>query len=104
MSYTVGQRAREIGVRMALGAVPGDVRRLVLGQGLRLAVLGSAAGLAIGAGLGRLIEDRLYGVASIDVVSFAVSIGVLAAVALVASWAPARRASRVDPIDVLRTE
>ena len=104
MSYTVGQRSREIGVRMALGAVPGDVRRLVLGQGLRLAVLGSIAGLAIGIGLGWLIEERLYGVSPIDAVSLIVSVAVLAAVALVASWVPARRASRVDPINVLRAE
>lgn len=104
MSYTVGQRAREIGVRMALGAVPGDVRRLVLGQGLRLAIVGSAAGVAIGIGLGRRIEDRLYGVSSVDIVSLVVSVAVLASVALVASWAPARRASRVDPVDVLRME
>jgi putative ABC transport system permease protein len=104
MSYSVGQRAREIGVRMALGAVPGDVRRLVLGQGLRLAVAGSVAGIAIGVGLGRLIQDRLYGVTPVDAISLVVSVGVLSAVALVASWAPARRASRVDPVDVLRTE
>jgi predicted permease len=104
MSYTVGQRARELGVRMALGALPGDVRRLVLGQGLRLAILGSAAGLVIGVGLGRLIEDRLYGVTSADAVSLALSVAALSAVALLASWAPARRASRVDPVDVLRTE
>jgi predicted permease len=104
MSYTVGQRAREIGVRMALGAVPRDVRRLVLGQGLRLAVAGSVAGAAIGVGLGRLIEDRLYGVTPVDAISLIVSIALLASVALVASWAPARRASRVDPVDVLRME
>jgi ABC-type antimicrobial peptide transport system permease subunit len=104
MSYTVGQRMREIGVRMALGAVPGDVRRLVLGQGLRLAVIGSVAGIAIGVGLGRLLEDRLYGVTPVDVVSFAVSVGVLSAVALAASWVPARRAARVDPVHVLRME
>jgi predicted permease len=104
MSYTVGQRMREIGVRMALGAVPGDVRRLVLGQGLRLAVIGSVAGIAIGVGLGRLLEDHLYGVTPVDVVSFAVSVAVLSAVALAASWVPARRAARVDPVHVLRME
>jgi predicted permease len=104
MSYTVGQRSREIGVRMALGAVPGDVRRLILGQGLRLAIVGSLAGLAIGIGLGLLIEERLYGVSPIDAVSLIVSVAVLAAVALVASWVPARRAARVDPINVLRAE
>jgi ABC-type antimicrobial peptide transport system permease subunit len=104
MSYAVGQRTREIGVRMALGAVPRDVRRLVLGQGLRLAVLGSVAGLAIGIGLGRVIQDRLYGVTPGDVTSLAISVLVLSAVALVASWVPARRASRVDPVDALRTE
>jgi predicted permease len=104
MSYTVGQRAREIGVRMALGAVPRDVRRLVLGQGLRLAVAGSLAGAAIGVGLGRLIEDRLYGVTPVDTISLIVSVALLASVALVASWAPARRASRVDPVNVLRME
>jgi ABC-type antimicrobial peptide transport system permease subunit len=104
MSYAVGQRAREIGVRMALGAVPGEVRRLVLGQGLRLAVGGSVAGIAIGVGFGRLIEERLYGVTPVDAISLIVSVGVLASVALVASWAPARRASRVDPVDVLRMD
>jgi predicted permease len=104
MSYTVGQRAREIAVRMALGALPGDVRRLVLAQGLGLAVAGSIAGIAIGVGLGRLIQGRLYGVTPVDVPSLVVAIGVLSAVALVASWAPARRASRVDPVDVLRAD
>jgi predicted permease len=104
MSYAVGQRVREIGVRMALGAVPREVRRLVLGQGLRLAVGGSIAGIAIGVGFGRLIEERLYGVTPVDAISLIVSVGVLASVALVASWAPARRASRVDPVDVLRMD
>jgi predicted permease len=104
MSYTVGQRMREIGVRMALGAVPADVRHLVLRQGLQLAIIGSVAGIAVGVGLGRLIEERLYGVTSVDAVSLAVSVAVLTAVALVASWAPARRAARVDPVNVLRME
>ncbi len=104
MSYTVGQRSREIGVRMALGAVPGDVRRLVVRQGLQLALIGSAAGIAIGVALGRLIEERLYGVTSVDLLSLGVSVAVLTTVALVASWAPAHRASRVDPVNVLRAE
>jgi putative ABC transport system permease protein len=104
LSYTVGQRTREIGVRLALGARPADVLRTVVGGGLRLtlsgvALGGMAAGLAAGA-LGKL----LYGVHPLDPVTFATVILVLVAVALVAMAAPARRAARVDPMVALRYE
>lgn len=104
MSYSVSQRTREIGVRIALGAVPRDVRRLVLGQGFVLALAGSLAGAGLGLLLARTIRTRLFGVGPADAVSLIVSVALLAGVALVASWLPARRASSVDPVVALRSE
>jgi predicted permease len=102
MSYAVGQRKREIGVRIALGATAADIRRLVLGQGLAVSLAGAAIGIALALILARSLHNRLFGVSPTDLPTFAVSAGVLAAVALVASWIPARRAARVDPVDALR--
>jgi ABC-type lipoprotein release transport system permease subunit len=104
MAYAVGQRTREIGVRLALGAVPADVRRLVLRQGLVLAVIGGLAGAGLGLLLAHTIRARLFGVGPADGPSVIGSMVLLAAVALAASWLPARRAARVNPIDALRTE
>ncbi|HEX7117859.1 MAG TPA: ABC transporter permease [Longimicrobiales bacterium] len=104
VSYLVAQRTQEVGIRMALGAQAGDVLRMVVGQGARLAGLGVACGLAAALGLTRFLSGMLYGVGAADPVTF-VGIGLLlGAVALLASWIPARRATGVDPMVALRGE
>ena len=102
LSYTVSQRTQEIGVRMAHGAGGRDIFSLMLGQGVKLACVGVAVGLAGALWMTRLMESLLYGIAPRDPLSFAVSGGVLIAVALLASAVPAHRATRVDPIVALR--
>jgi putative ABC transport system permease protein len=104
VSYSVAQRTREIGVRVALGARPRDVLRLVLGRGLGLAAAGIALGLAGGMALTRVISSLLFGVGARDPVTFATTAALLAAVALLACLAPARRATKVDPMVALRYE
>ena len=104
LSYRVAQRTREIGVRVALGATLRDVVAPVLRQGLVLAIIGCGAGLAGAFALTRLIANLLYGVTASDPVTFVAVSGLLLGVALLASWLPARRAMRVDPIVALRSE
>ena len=104
LAYTVSQRRREIGLRLALGAQPRDVTRLVVGDGLAVTLAGVAAGLAAAAALMRFVRSLLFQVSPIDPVAFLGAAAALAAVALVASWAPLRRAGRIDPIRVLREE
>ncbi|MFL5364304.1 MAG: ABC transporter permease [Myxococcales bacterium] len=104
MAYAVVQRTREIGVRMALGAESGGVVRLVVRQGMRLALLGVGIGLPAALALAQLISTQLYGIASVDVPTYVGTSAVLSAAALVACWMPARVAARVDPIVALRAE
>ncbi len=104
MAYSVAQRTREIGVRMALGAQTGNVLGLILGEGLRLAVLGAAIGLAGSFFAARLLSGLLFGVAVSDPFTFAGVTVVLVAVAMLACYIPARRATRVDPLVALRYE
>jgi predicted permease len=104
ISYMVSLRTREIGVRMALGAQSSQVRRMVVRQGLVLATLGVAIGLAGALALARLIRSLLYGIAPHDPVTLTVVTLSLLAVAALASWLPALRAARIDPIEALRRE
>jgi predicted permease len=104
MSYAVGQRRRELGVRIALGATARDIQRLVLRQGIVLSVAGTSVGAALAIWLARALESRLYGVQAADVPTLVGSALLLAGVALVASWVPARRAARVNPVSALRAE
>jgi predicted permease len=104
LAFRVSQRTREIGVRMALGARPAEIRTLVLGQGLRLAGLGLVIGLVAAIGLGRLIAALLYDVSPHDVVVLATAAGTVLLVAAVASYLPARRATLVDPLEAVRDD
>ena len=104
MAYSVVQRTQEIGIRLALGAGAGSVRNMVVFQGLRLALIGVAVGLAAAFGLTRIISSMLFGVKAWDPLVLSTVPIVLIGVALVAVWLPALRASRVDPIHALRYE
>lgn len=104
MAYTVTQRTREIGIRLALGARPGEVMNLVIGHGLRLAIVGIVLGVAGAAYASRWVEKLLYGVTRTDPFTFAAVAAVLLAAVLIACFMPARRATRVDPLVALRHE
>ena len=104
MAYQVAQRTRELGIRMALGADQRQVLRFVLREGLGLAMLGAACGIALSLGLSRLLAGMLFGVTPRDVPTFAGVSITLIAVALVACYLPARRATKVDPTVALRYE
>lgn len=103
-AYAVADRLREIGVRMALGAAPREILRTFLAGGLKLALLGVAIGLAAALAVARLMSSVLPGVQPSDPVAYAGVILVVTAIALAATYLPARRAARVDPIEALRHE
>jgi ABC-type antimicrobial peptide transport system permease subunit len=104
MAYTVQQRTQEIGIRLALGAATGDVRKMVVFQGMRLALLGVAIGIGAALGLTRLLTTFLFGVKDKDPLVFTSVAILLALVSLLAVWVPARRATRIDPVIALRYE
>ena len=103
-AYSTSQRTSEFGLRAALGAQPGDVTRMVLGEAVRIAAFGVVVGVPAGLAAARLLRAELYGVGAIDVPSLSVAIVVLVATAIVASYLPARRAARVGPLEALRLE
>ncbi|NJL27495.1 MAG: FtsX-like permease family protein [Thermoanaerobaculia bacterium] len=104
LAYTVTERRREIGVRMALGAEVGQVVKLLMGQGVRVAGIGIAAGVGLALAMGRFLKYRFYGLEDNDPVTLILVAVFITLVAAVASYLPARRAARVDPVEVLREE
>ena len=104
ISYVVGQRTREIGIRIALGAQRGAVLRLMLGEGMKMAMIGVGVGIVAAAGLTRLMSQLIYGISAADPVTFAAVIIIFTTVAFAACYVPARRAMRVDPMVALRHE
>ncbi len=104
MSYAVLKRVREIGIRLALGAQKADVLKMVIGQGMRLVLMGAAIGLAAALALTRMMTSFLYGVSATDVFTYVVVVLLLTLVALLACYLPARRATKVDPLVALRYE
>jgi len=104
IAYSVARRQRELGVRLAFGAAPSDVRRLVIGQGMRPVLAGLAAGLAIAFATGRVLNTLLYDTSATDPLTLAFVVTVLIVVALLACWLPASKATRVNPIEALHAE
>jgi putative ABC transport system permease protein len=104
MAYAVSQRTREIGVRMALGAQGGDVRKLIARRGMALALMGVTFGLLASFALTRVLKSLLFGVSATDPATFVVITVILLIVALLSCWIPARRAAKVDPMTSLRSE
>jgi ABC-type antimicrobial peptide transport system permease subunit len=104
ISYAASQRTGEIGLRMALGARGSDILRLVIGQGLKLTLIGVALGGAVALGLTRFLSSLLVGVSAIDPVTFLAVPLLLTTVAIAACWIPAWRATKVDPLSALRRD
>jgi ABC-type antimicrobial peptide transport system permease subunit len=104
LAYSVTQRTREIGVRVALGAEPGSIARLIVAGGARLVVAGAVAGLAAALVLSGLMKGLLFGIGPRDPLTFVAAPAILVTVAMVAAYVPARRAARVSPMEALRTE
>ena len=103
-SYSVGQRTREIGIRLAIGGQQSGVFRLIVGEGLKLAVIGVVLGLIGALLVTRVLKSQLFGVTSMDPFSFTITAVIRLAVALIACFVPARMANKVDPMVVLRYE
>jgi putative ABC transport system permease protein len=104
MSFGVAQRTHELGIRVALGATSRDALKMVIGQGMKLVALGLALGLGVALAVSRLMAQLLFGVRARDPLTFVVIASLLALVALVACYIPARRATKVDPMVALRCE
>ena len=103
-AYSVARRTREIGIRMALGAQPGMVLRMIMREGSIMLLSGVALGLLLAMATAKILSGILYQVGALDPIAFTVAPLLLAAAALIATWLPARRATHVDPIQALRTE
>ena len=104
MAYSVAQRTQEIGIRLALGAQRFDVLRLIVGQGARLVLLAMVLGVMVAFAVTRSIASLLYGVAATDLPTLISVAALLAVIALLACWLPARKASGIDPLTALRAE
>jgi len=103
LAYSVEQRTREIGIRIAIGARPGDVRNMVVWQGMRLACLGIVIGMPLALGLTRVLINRIFGIQTWDLPAAASVAVVLSGAALLASYLPSTRATRVNPMETLRS-
>jgi ABC-type antimicrobial peptide transport system permease subunit len=104
IAYIVSQRAREIGIRLALGAEPQELKRMFLLHGLALSTVGTAVGLVAAMALGRLLSSLLFGVGPLDPLAYVAALGVTIAAAALASYLPARRAAMIDPVETLRAD
>jgi ABC-type antimicrobial peptide transport system permease subunit len=103
-AYSVARRTREIGIRMALGAQPGVVLRMIMREGSIMLLTGIVIGLLLAAGTGKILSGMLYEVGALDPIAFTIAPLTLAIAALIATWLPARRATRISPMAALRTE
>jgi ABC-type antimicrobial peptide transport system permease subunit len=103
-AYSVARRTREIGIRMALGAQAGAVLRMIMREGSVMLISGVAIGLLLAVATGKIVSGILYGVGALDPVAFAVAPAVLSIAAIIAMWLPARRATRVNPVQALHAQ